>query len=456
MRSRLSQTLIALLALALLWSVAPAHAAPARVTASDLRALLTSQLQEHAFLAASATGAALGGRDAEFKAAADALDANSVDISKSIGLVYGSDAEKAFLPLWRKHIGFFVDYTTGTAAKDKAKQDKAVADLVQYTEDFGAFLSSANPNLPKATVADLVRTHVLTLKDVVDAQAAGNPAKAYDALRMAYSHMDMIAAPLSGAIAKQFPDKFAGSTEAADTKLRVSLTSLLQEHAALATSATGAALGGRDAEFKAAADSLDANSVDISKAIGSVYGADAEKAFLPLWRKHIGFFVDYTTGTAAKDKAKQDKAVADLVQYTEDFGAFLSSANPNLPKATVADLVRTHVLTLKDVVDAQAAGDPAKAFGAFRTSFAHMTMIADPLSSAISKQFPDKFGGATTGATTGGSTGATTGGTTTGSAPARMPATGGESSMPWGAVLGLAVLLALLGGFVTLRSRRSA
>src|SRR5262249_38043229 len=82
------------------------------------------------------------------------------------------------------------------------------------------------------------------------------------------------------------------------------------EHVLIAAVATSHALGGRDAAFKGAVGGLDANSIDISKAIGSVYGPDAEKAFLPLWRKHIGFFVDYTTGVAAKDKAKQDKAVA--------------------------------------------------------------------------------------------------------------------------------------------------
>jgi plastocyanin len=76
---------------------------------------------------------------------------------------------------------------------------------------------------------------------------------------------------------------------------------------------------------------------------GSVYGPDAEKAFLPLWREHIGFFVDYTTGGATKDKAKQDKAIADLVSYSEDFAAFLSSANPNLPKTAVTELVKKSI-----------------------------------------------------------------------------------------------------------------
>jgi hypothetical protein len=176
--------------------------------------------------------------------------------------------------------------------------------------------------------------------------------------------------------------------------LRTTLNTLFQEHIYLAAAATGAALGGREAEFKAAAGALDGNSVAIAKAIGSVYGSGAEEAFLPLWRKHIGMVVDYTVGVATADKGKQDKAVADLIQYTQDFGAFLQSANPNLPKSVVADLVKHHVVTLKDVIDAQAAKDPARAYMAVRTAAAHMQQIADPLAEAIVKQFPDRFASA--------------------------------------------------------------
>ena len=174
--------------------------------------------------------------------------------------------------------------------------------------------------------------------------------------------------------------------------LRSTLNTLFQEHIYLAAAATGAALGGRDAEFKAAAAALDANSVAISKAIGSVYGQGAEDAFLPLWRKHIGMVVEYTVGVATNDKAKQDKAVADLIGYTQDFGAFLQSANPNLPKSVVADLVKHHVVTLKEVIDAQASKDQARTYTTMRTAAGHMQMIADPLAEAIVKQFPDKFG----------------------------------------------------------------
>jgi hypothetical protein len=195
--------------------------------------------------------------------------------------------------------------------------------------------------------------------------------------------------PRSHAMAS--PDTASTATPAAS--LRTALNALFAEHVYLAAAATGAALGGRDTEFKAAAGALDANSMAIARAIGSVYGEDAEAAFLPLWRRHIGFVVDYTVGAAGGDRARQDRAVSELVAYTQDLGAFLASANPNLPKSVVADLVKHHVVTLKDVIDAQVAKDPARAFAAARTAAGHMQQIADPLAEAIVKQFPDRYRG---------------------------------------------------------------
>ncbi|MFZ5674222.1 MAG: hypothetical protein ACOZAM_14770 [Pseudomonadota bacterium] len=187
--------------------VTAAQAAPGK--AADLRLALNELLSEHVTLAAAATQAALRGRKSEFEAAAGALDMNSQDIAGAIGSVYGKDAGDAFLPLWRKHIGFFVDYTNGKATGSKKKQDKAVQDLLQYAADFGAFLNSATPALPKDAVAELVKMHIVSLKDVVDAQAARDYKLAFEKVRAASHHMQMIADPLADAIAAQFPDKFA-------------------------------------------------------------------------------------------------------------------------------------------------------------------------------------------------------------------------------------------------------
>jgi hypothetical protein len=189
--------------------VAGPATASAQSSAADLRTGLNQLFQEHIYLAGAATGAALGGRNAEFTAAAGALDANSMAIAKAVGSVYGTDAEAAFLPLWRRHIGFVVDYTTGLATKDGAKQQKAVNELLGYTNDLAAFLSSANPNLGQAAVAELVKGHILSLKAAIDAQAAGDQQMAYAKLREAAGHMQMVGDPIAAAIAKQFPQKFA-------------------------------------------------------------------------------------------------------------------------------------------------------------------------------------------------------------------------------------------------------
>lgn len=208
------------------------------------------------------------------------------------------------------------------------------------------------------------------------------------ALGAAVAVTGITGADMSGAFSTTVAQA-APSKAAAD--LRLTLNELLSEHVTLAAAATQAALRGRKSEFEAAAGALDMNSQDLAGAIGSVYGKDAGEAFLPLWRKHIGFFVDYTTGKAMGSKKKQDKAVRDLLQYASDFGAFLNSATPALPKDAVADLVKMHIVSLKEVVDAQAARDYKVAFEKIRTASHHMQMIADPLADAITAQFPDKF-----------------------------------------------------------------
>lgn len=202
-------TLKSLVATAVALVAVAASAGAQSAAGADLRTTLNTTLSEHVYLAAAATGAALDGRSEEFAQAAGALDANSVALSQAIGSVYGADAAGAFLALWRRHIGFFVHYTTGVAQQDRMAQEKAVSDLVGYATVFAAFLNSANPNLPRETVAELVKTHVVSLKEVVDAQGRKDWTAAYARLRDAAGHMRMIADPLAGAIVRQFPEKFA-------------------------------------------------------------------------------------------------------------------------------------------------------------------------------------------------------------------------------------------------------
>jgi hypothetical protein len=181
------------------------------------------------------------------------------------------------------------------------------------------------------------------------------------------------------------PSKSSAKLTAGD--LRVTLDNLLGEHAVLAMNATNLGVTGSKA-FPAAAKTLDQNSVALSKAIGSIYGAKAGNIFLNgkyMWRDHIKFFVNYTVATAKKDKAGQAKAVADLKTYTVKFGDFLAGAT-GLPKAAVRNDLLGHVLELKGQLDAYAAGQYPKAASMYHAAYNHMFMTGDLLAGAIAKQ----------------------------------------------------------------------
>ena len=180
------------------------------------------------------------------------------------------------------------------------------------------------------------------------------------------------------------------SDKAAD--LRVTLNRLLGEHALLAAQATQRGYaGGKD--FPALAQALDANSVAVAGAIGSVYGASARNQFLNgklLWRDHIRFFVAYTVALAKKDKAGQAKAVGNLKGYVEAFSLFLSKAT-GLPQTALRASITSHVQQLKGQLDAYAAGNYARSAALTREAYHHMGMTGDTLAAAIVKHFPKKF-----------------------------------------------------------------
>ena len=172
--------------------------------------------------------------------------------------------------------------------------------------------------------------------------------------------------------------------------LRCDLGLLFFEHVSLAANVTGSVLGGRNGEFTAAAGAFDLNSVDIAKMIGSVYGPQAEEAFLDGWRRHIGFFVDYTQGVAGNDQAKKDKAVADLRGYGLELGDLLYAVMA-LPKDDVVKLIWMHADGLTQMIDAQAKGDQVRAYELLRETSSQMQIASDAIAEATIQKFPDKF-----------------------------------------------------------------
>jgi hypothetical protein len=185
------------------------------------------------------------------------------------------------------------------------------------------------------------------------------------------------------------PDHSTTTTVAPDTTeaaaLRATLTSLLSDHVWLAGNALDTAVQHKgdlkDPQVVGAVKALDANSVALSKAIGSVY-PDAEKPFLASWRQHIGFFVNYTLGKATKNEKQAAKAKADLNKYRTSFGQLINSVIPELPADAVAKELVPHVNTLIAAIDADIAGK-ADYQSKLTAAADHMPMTAAILASGI-------------------------------------------------------------------------
>jgi len=196
--------------------------------------------------------------------------------------------------------------------------------------------------------------------------------------------MDGTAAALASGIAKEksLPGNATGDASA----LRAALTGLLIQHVAQtgAVVQTAVATGLTSAQTAGALTALDANTVGLGDAIGSVYGTAARTAFLKMWRAHIGFFVEYTKGLATHDSAMVSDAQAKLAGYQKDFATFLGTATGLPPDAVAADL-QGHITTLEIAIQAIVSKSPT---AAAKISMAemHMAGTAAVLAKAIATQ----------------------------------------------------------------------
>jgi hypothetical protein len=184
--------------------------------------------------------------------------------------------------------------------------------------------------------------------------------------------------------------RVAVTSPAAD--LQVTLDQLLGEHALLAVSATQKGYDGSP-DFAKVAAQLDANSVALSKAIGSIYGAKASDTFLNgknMWRDHITDFVNYTVALKKHDMAGQHKAVTALNAYITTFGTFLATAT-GLPATAVQGDLREHVAQLKGQIDAYAQHRYTTSANLTDQAYMHMFMTGQILAQGIVAQSPGDF-----------------------------------------------------------------
>jgi hypothetical protein len=148
---------------------------------------------------------------------------------------------------------------------------------------------------------------------------------------------------------------------------------------------------GDQPDASAAADRLMKNQDDIGKAVASYYGAAAGDQLTTLLKQHIAIAVDLIKAAKAGDSAAQKAADTKWHQNGADIAAFLSKANPNWPRATLADMMDRHLATTTDEVVARLHKDWAGDVRAYDAVYDHILKMADALSDGIVKQFPAKF-----------------------------------------------------------------
>ena len=148
---------------------------------------------------------------------------------------------------------------------------------------------------------------------------------------------------------------------------------------------------GDQPDAKAAANRLMKNQDDIGSAVAKFYGPAAAQQLTTLLKDHISIAVDVIKAAKAGDKAGQQKADARWQQNAEQIADFLSKANPNWPRATLADLMKRHLSTTTDEFVARLHKDWDADVRAFDAVYEHILHMSDALSDGIVRQFPDRF-----------------------------------------------------------------
>lgn len=219
MRTRTRSTLVglSLIALALVsgWIAPPAHsqaATPNAAKVAELKSVLRDLYVNHVFWVRDLAVSTRLGEKAAASEADEYGVKNAQAIGRSIAPFYGTAAGEKFAALFVGHYSAvkaymnaaFANNFRGNAALKKAALDK----LAKNANDIAVFVSSANPNLPKATVNGFLTTHVKQHVMSIDATAKkdwSGEADMWDPMvKVIYTLSDALA----DGIAKQFPDKF--------------------------------------------------------------------------------------------------------------------------------------------------------------------------------------------------------------------------------------------------------
>lgn len=186
-------------------TAAPAASNKAAATQDAMRDLWIG----HVFWVRNVATSTFAGDTAAAGAAEKQVVSNAEAIAGAIEPFYGKAASEKLFNLLAGHYGAVKDHITATQAGNSEGQKSALSKLTANANEIAAFLAGANPNLPENTLKGLLVTHGahhVQQNQQLKAKQYDQEAQTWTAMK---DHMYVIADALTGAIAKQFPRKFA-------------------------------------------------------------------------------------------------------------------------------------------------------------------------------------------------------------------------------------------------------
>lgn len=147
-----------------------------------------------------------------------------------------------------------------------------------------------------------------------------------------------------------------------------------------------------DPEERVAAEKeVETNTKQIANTIMPFYGEAASEKFYRLLDGNIGAVEEYSEATAAGSKRQQDAALAHLASNADEIADFLSRLNPYLKRDIVRSLIATHGAHHVLQINQYKTKDYAPLGATWPMMRQHVYVIADTLTTALAKQFPNKF-----------------------------------------------------------------
>lgn len=183
----------------------------------------------------------------------------------------------------------------------------------------------------------------------------------------------------------------APAAESAALTTRLALRDLWVEHIFWIRNYAIANQAGNRQQADVASQEVVSNATAIANSIAPLYGQPAADQLLKLLAGHWGAvkqYSDTSVGNSAKDK---QAAVADLTSNAKALAKFLATANPYLPEATLNTLLAAHGGHHIAQIDELGKKDYKAEATTWKHMREHILALADALTAALVKQFPDKF-----------------------------------------------------------------